>query len=70
MAGQTNTGQPGTMAGQTNTGQPGSSSGSAANSPAASAQPQAGTPAMGSGPRFQVSNLEKVSGFCNMPQPH
>lgn len=48
--------QPGATPGQANTtaGQAGASTESAASS----------------GPRFQVSNLEKVSEFCNMPKPH
>lgn len=47
--------QPGTTSGQANTtGQAGASGSSSANS----------------GPRFQVSNLEKVSEFCNMPKSH
>lgn len=34
------------------------------------AQPQRGTSAADSGPRFQVSNLTKVSAGCKMAEPH
>ena len=52
--------QPGaaTQSGQANTG-----AGAAAN-------PATPAPAAGSGPRFQVSNLTKVSSGCKMTEPH
>ncbi|HLK34530.1 MAG TPA: hypothetical protein VKT29_15650, partial [Terriglobales bacterium] len=70
--GATTQSQTGSVPNQSNppAGQPGSSPGSAANSPAAASTTQSGTPQIGSGTRFQVSNVTETSGFCNMAQPH
>jgi hypothetical protein len=66
--GAPNQSQAGTMPGQSTATTPpaGGTPGAATNA----AQTQPGTAAAGSGSRFQVSNLTKVSNFCNMPQPH
>ncbi len=42
----------------------------AATNPATPGQAQPGAPAAGSGPRFQVSNLTKISAGCKMVEPH
>jgi hypothetical protein len=59
-------------------GTPYGSTGTTGSQPGATAQSQPGTTpgqtstasAANSGPHFQVSNLEKVSEFCNMAKPH
>lgn len=72
--------------GSTTGGTPYGSTGTTGSQPGATAQSQPGTTpsqanpagqtgantasAANSGPHFQVSNLEKVSEFCNMSQPH
>ncbi len=63
--GATTQSQTSTAPGQNNTATP-----SAANPAATAAPTHPGAPAAGSGPRFQVSNLTKVSAGCKMAEPH